>query len=864
MRTRWSLITASLVFMGLGIPAAADTVSFSFSASASSQVVETPGEISIPFPQNAAGTMPPFGPCQVVLASEGASLTFTLATGDSFTATSTTEPNTLTTHMTLGTITSGTGIFANATGTFQISETEGAAVNLNVPFTFTGTGTITAPAVVGGVAVLPSSLQLQTPQGTSVSSNLILKNQGISAAAFTASAVMTSGANWLSVTPGSGSATAGQPSSVQVTANTAGLELGVYQGQVDMNVGGVSVIVPVVLIVGSQGGQLQLSETGESFTAAIGGPVPASQTLQVQNTGVGNLTGLTATTTVTNSGPNWLHASIAAGFASQTAAQVTVSVDPTSLAVGTYYGQVNFNLPSAFNSPQSVTVQLVVNAGPPPTFTPAGVQFHISDIVPAGTIQGYAFGNYGPAPPPVMVHMNNPGFTPIPFTAVLDAASTSAGATWFAFAPSSGTIPPGGTTLLTVSVIPGCFSNNPDCAGGVFISAPAVLVVNFPTINYSYTLRTWLFTDLTDYSPYGPYARPKIPEEGATPAAASSAVCIPYLLRGGFTSIPLNFQTTVGQPTPLEAQIFDDCANALNSGSVVATFSSGDASFPLTAQGSGVWTGTWTPQTASKNVTISLVGASQAGVSGALTLPGSVAASTSTPIIGTNRVVDAAALIPVAAPGSIIAIDGLNFGGEQVASSTPLPDLLGTTQVFVGGQAVPLFFTSSKQIDAIVPYGIAPGSVQQVVVQTGNALTQPANLPIATAEPGVFTLNGSGSGPGTILGQKPGGLSELNSTSNPATAGDRLLIYCAGLGMTSPAVTAGTAAPTPGPSATNAVTATVGTQNAQVQFAELVPGFVGLYQVSLTVPPGVTPGPSVPVVITAAGVPSPPVTVAIQ
>ncbi len=62
----------------------------------------------------------------------------------------------------------------------------------------------------------------------------------------------------------------------------------------------------------------------------------------------------------------------------------------------------------------------------------------------------------------------------------------------------------------------------------------------------------------------------------------------------------------------------------------------------------------------------------------------------------------------------------------------------------------------------------------------------------------------------------------------------------------------------------NTVTASIGGLPAQVSFAGLAPGFAGLYQVNVTVPAGVTAGASVPVILTAAGFSSAPVTVAIQ
>jgi len=62
----------------------------------------------------------------------------------------------------------------------------------------------------------------------------------------------------------------------------------------------------------------------------------------------------------------------------------------------------------------------------------------------------------------------------------------------------------------------------------------------------------------------------------------------------------------------------------------------------------------------------------------------------------------------------------------------------------------------------------------------------------------------------------------------------------------------------------NAVTVTVGGFDAHVTFAGLAPGYVGLHQGNAIVPSGVSAGPSVPVVVTAAGASRAPVTVAIR
>jgi len=63
---------------------------------------------------------------------------------------------------------------------------------------------------------------------------------------------------------------------------------------------------------------------------------------------------------------------------------------------------------------------------------------------------------------------------------------------------------------------------------------------------------------------------------------------------------------------------------------------------------------------------------------------------------------------------------------------------------------------------------------------------------------------------------------------------------------------------------TTTATVTVGGINAPVTFAGLAPGFLGLYQVNAQIPVGVTPGNSVPVIVTQAGSASNIATIAVQ
>jgi uncharacterized protein (TIGR03437 family) len=190
---------------------------------------------------------------------------------------------------------------------------------------------------------------------------------------------------------------------------------------------------------------------------------------------------------------------------------------------------------------------------------------------------------------------------------------------------------------------------------------------------------------------------------------------------------------------------------------------------------------------------------------------------------------------------------------------------LGATQVFLAGQQLPLQFAASGQVNAIIPYGVPPNSTQQMIVMNGPAISVPEPVVIAPAEPAVFTQNYSGTGAGIVVGTHPDLTTFIVDTNHPLTAGDVATIYCAGLGAVDPPVPAGTASSLTTLSyTTNTVTVMMGGVNAPVAFAGLAPGYVGLYQINATVPTGITPGPSVPMVIMEAGQSSVPVTIAVK
>ena len=98
----------------------------------------------------------------------------------------------------------------------------------------------------------------------------------------------------------------------------------------------------------------------------------------------------------------------------------------------------------------------------------------------------------------------------------------------------------------------------------------------------------------------------------------------------------------------------------------------------------------------------------------------------------------------------------------------------------------------------------------------------------------------------------------LISASNPAVQGQFVVLYVNGLGPVNNQPADGAPAPGSPNLATTTTTpvVTIGGKAATVQFAGLTPPYVGLYQVNVQVPTGLTSG-NQPITISIGGVTSP-------
>src|SRR6185437_17155268 len=97
------------------------------------------------------------------------------------------------------------------------------------------------------------------------------------------------------------------------------------------------------------------------------------------------------------------------------------------------------------------------------------------------------------------------------------------------------------------------------------------------------------------------------------------------------------------------------------------------------------------------------------------------------------------------APGELVALYGNGLGpAEGVAPGatlqTPYPTLAGGTQVTFDGKPAPIMWTQDGQVNVAVPWSVT-GPTTQICVTCNNVQTNCLTSPVATAVPGVLTVD---------------------------------------------------------------------------------------------------------------------------
>ena len=219
------------------------------------------------------------------------------------------------------------------------------------------------------------------------------------------------------------------------------------------------------------------------------------------------------------------------------------------------------------------------------------------------------------------------------------------------------------------------------------------------------------------------------------------------------------------------------------------------------------------------------------------------------------------------APGSIVSIFGEGLA-EYSGSLRALPMPLALKHVVVtfdfpeNSLSVTgrLFFVSDKQVNVQVPWEFAGLNFVFVKVRIGDSYGEVFSPDLADSAPGIFDFDAEGSRFGIVTHAD----GSLVTTASPARAGETVIVYTTGNGPVDSPQTTGEAASATSLARTRQVPVVrIGGRQAAVSFSGLTPGFVGLYQVNVVVPAGLTAG-NAELVISANGIDSNIVRIAVR
>ena len=648
-------------------------------------------------------------------------------------------------------------------------------------------------------------------------------------------------ATWIVPSVRTGIVPSNAPFYVPFAIDPSRLGVGTHRGFIEVEAPLLPLIrVPVKLAVNTFREVFFSSQEGLLFTAVRGGPAPQPRTVLVQP-GAGSAGIFVEGSPSTLAGGPWLSIDPSTNAARVgDPARFAISANHRDLAPDLYFGDITFNVPSASNSPRAInTVLRVLPSSPNPFLIQLSSTAH-TFIAPPGV-----------SPPLQTLSV----FNQSPVSIAIDALLTGDSRYFQLSSAMPRTVAPGQARSFDLRVTP------QGLLPGVYRATIAV--------SASGSTETFL-VDVLLVIPR--VQAPTASGAGKFEAPRSLAGCTPTTLLPTATIFPVGFAAAGGLPFPIEAQVVDDCGDPLTTGSVLASFSNGNAPIALVHTGSGRWSGTWpVQQTDATPVTITLRAEDpDRRLSGTREIAGSVSPNDGVPIIPSGAVLSTASFSrgePLA-PGSLAAIFGTRLAdGSSTPSSLPLPTQLGTSRVVIAGREAPLFFAGElpdfSQINAMLPYTIPVNTTNQLSVRRGTRRSNFVDVVIDSVQPSIFTINQSGAGQGVVVdGTNP---TVVTDVRNPATRGGVVIIYAEGLGAVDQPVVAGQAVPpSPLARAQAPVTVTIGGQNAPVLFAGLTPFFTGLYQLNVTVPQNLIPGDALPVIITAGGKASLPVTIAVR
>ena len=304
------------------------------------------------------------------------------------------------------------------------------------------------------ILVSPTQLTFSaTTGGSTGTQNLVVVSSTGRAETFSATAYSSS--NWLAMTPQSGTT----PQVLTVSVTPGALMAGSYGGFISVTADGATTSVSVILNVGSSGVS-PFSASPNSLTFNFGTGATVSQNQQLT---IGGATGGTFTATAsTNTGGNWLSVNPNSGT---TPESLSVSVNPSTLGGGIYYGSIAINAPGTTGLVAPVQVNVAAQGA--------------LNISPQQLSFAYQIGTTTPVEQTLTLTTTGTGV--ISFTA--SASSEQCGGNWLVVSPQSGAAPATlsvqiNTTGLQQGTCDGTITINAPAAANSTISIPVTLLVS--------------------------------------------------------------------------------------------------------------------------------------------------------------------------------------------------------------------------------------------------------------------------------------------------------------------------------------------------------------------------------------------------
>jgi uncharacterized protein (TIGR03437 family) len=612
--------------------------------------------------------------------------------------------------------------------------------------------------------------------------------------------------NWItSVAPNVGQTVADSMTVLQVQVNTAGLAVGHYRDVVQISwLGGIAQ-VPVVLFVSDAGPILDVSAKGLRFIGVAGSGNASTRQVKVLNRG--DPASSVHWAADLQSGGEWLNILTPSGLAS-TSVPGILALQPgpnvAGLPAGPRYALVRVQDPAALNSPQYVAAVFDIaanTASPAPNASPAGLVF----TLPAGSRQ--SFTN--------VLNVEAASNAAVTFQA---SASTSDGTSWLSVTPVSGS---------ASSLSPGAINitaNTGNLNGGIYTGEVDVAIGSLlKTISVTFVVTNQTF-----------------------------AVCTPTRVSVTPLALTTHFSIPSGFPAVLSAQITDDCGNPVSGANVFASFTNQDPAVVLLPDGgAGTYSAAWAPGASSQQMNVTFHVVSGGLLPASATLIGDVLQN-SVPALATNGTLNNLNTLIGGAlsPGDVAQVFGSNLSTTTGSTvNVPLVRTFNGTDLRIGGLDAPLFYVSGGQLTAQIPAELAANRQYSVIGIVNGQLTLPDTIDLNPVSPGIAVL-----ADGSLIAQH--GDFSLVTSQNPAHRGEELVMYLVGMGATNPAVGSGQPAPGAEPLARPLAAPTVTIDNlpAQVAFAGMTPGGVGLFQINFIVPAAARTGVPLNVVVTQAGV----------